>query len=684
MDAQLIVIIAGAILVAAIIGSLVFLHGYNGKFTFDTKNGTRPRASEGEGNTSSTSSNGRFKMLAAGVGVVFAAIVAKLWSMQMVSSDYYDELAEDNQTRTITTPAPRGRILDRNGVAIVDNRASLAVVAYRDVADDPILVRHLANVLGMPYVAVLRKIQNNTEGAQSPHTVATDVRRSTVAYIQEHIEQFPGVSIAERTERTYPYGTLACHVVGYTGTVTQEQLDAQAEMTEEELQGTIAYRSGDTVGQVGIEYYYESLLQGIRGEQTVKVDANGNVTAQAGAVPAEAGSDIKLTLDLKIQQACEAGLQLGMETARQVGDPGNAGAVVCIDCTNGEILGMASAPTFEPSAFVGGISSDLWTELNDDEGDHPMVNRVIAGLYPSASTIKPLSAIAGIEYGVYSAERTSNCTGWWTGLGESSGKHCWLRTGHGERNLETGIQNSCDVVFYDLGKDFFYNEDNPEGLQEVFRRFGLGSTTGIDLSGEAQGRVPDSQWKEEYFQDWSSEERAWNAGDMTNIVIGQGDILVTPLQMAMVYCGLAMDGVEWTPHLFHAAVARDGEGDVYSYEPKKRLTAKVENEQALQVVHNGLHRMIYEESETIARHFRNLPVQVAGKTGTGEKSGESDYGWFIAYAPFDDPKYVIAGMVEQGGFGSVCGTPIVRTVLGAIYDTPTEYDFLSGGTDESR
>ena len=177
MDAQLIVIIAGAILVAAIIGSLVFLHGYNGKFTFDTKNGTRPRASEGEGNTSSTSSNGRFKMLTAGVGVVFAAIVAKLWSMQMVSSDYYDELAEDNQTRTITTPAPRGRILDRNGVAIVDNRASLAVVAYRDVADDPILVRHLANVLGMPYVAVLRKIQNNTEGAQSPHTVATDVRR---------------------------------------------------------------------------------------------------------------------------------------------------------------------------------------------------------------------------------------------------------------------------------------------------------------------------------------------------------------------------------------------------------------------------------------------------------------------------------------------------------------------------
>lgn len=684
MDAQLIVIIAGCILVAAIIGSLVFLRGYNGKFTFDTKNGTRPRASEGEGNTTSTSTNGRFKMLTAGVGVVFAAIIAKLWSMQMVSSDYYDNLAEENQTRTVTTPAPRGRILDRNGVAIVENRPSLAVVAYRDLADDTITVRHLANVLGMPYVAVLRKIQNNTEGAQSPHTIATDVRRSTVAYIQEHIDQFPGVSIAERTERDYPYGSLACHVLGYTGTVTQEQLDAQADLSDEEKAGKIVYQSGDTVGQSGVEYYYESLLQGIRGEQTVKVDASGNVTAEAGAVPAEPGSDIKLTIDLKIQQACEEGLKIGMTNAQRLGDPGNAGACICIDCTNGEILGLASAPTFEPAAFVGGISSDLWAQMNDDEGDHPMVNRVIAGSYPSASTIKPLGAIAGIEYGVYSAERTSECTGWWTGLGESSGKYCWLKEGHGVRNLETGIRDSCDVVFYDLGKDFYYNEDNPEGLQEVYRRFGLGSKTGIDLVGEAEGRVPDSEWKESYFEDWSAEERAWNAGDMTNIAIGQGDILVTPIQMAMAYAGIAMNGVEWEPHLLLSAVSRDGEGDAYTFKPKKRLTAEVKDKTALQVAQNGLHRMIYEESESIAQHFTSVPVQVAGKTGTGEKANEIAYGWFIAYAPFEDPKYVIAGMVEQGGFGSVCGLPIVRTVLGALYDCPTDTDYLSGSVDQSR
>lgn len=678
MNAQLIVIIAGCILAAAIIGALLFLRGYSGKFTFDTATGTRPRASEGEGSTSGVKSNGRFKLLTAGVGAVFAAIVAKLWSMQMVSSDHYDELAEKNRTRVVTTPAPRGRILDRNGDPIVDNRSSLAIVAYRDLAENTVVVRHLANVLGMPYMAVLRNIQDNTEGAQSQHTIASDVRRSTIGYIMEHIDQFPGVSIAARTERSYPNGTLACHLVGYTGTVTQEQLDTQDELTDEERAGKIVYQSGDQVGQSGVEYYYENLLQGIRGEQTVRVDADGNVTGQAGAVPAKPGSDIKLTIDLKVQRACEEGLEKAFEVAENTGNSPSGGSCVCIDCTNGEVLGMASAPTFDPSVFVGGVSSDAWSQLNDDEGGHPLLNRVIGGQYMSASTIKPFTSLAGMEYGVYTAAMSSTCTGWWTGLGEAWGKKCWLESGHGVRNLETGIRDSCDVVFYDLGKNFFYDEDNPEGLQEMYRRWGLGSKTGIDLPSEAAGRVPDSAWKEECRKDWSADQRAWNAGDMTNIAIGQGDILVTPLQMAVAYCGLAMGGVEWTPHVLLSAVARDGEGDAYAYEPKKRLTAKIETEGAMDVVYRGVHSMIYEESPVTAAHFTNLPVEVAGKSGTGEKDGEDPYGWFIAYAPFDDPKYVVCAMVERGGYGSTCAMPAVRTVLGALYDAPDDQTYTSG------
>ena len=678
MDAQLIVIIAGLILVAAIIGSLFFLRGYSGRFTFDTAQGTRPRAAQGEGNTQGVALKGRFKLLTLGVGAVFAAITAKLWSMQMVSSDHYDELAERNRTRTVTTPAPRGRILDRNGVALVENRASLAVVAYRDLAEDTVCVRHLANVLGMPYMAVLRNIQDNTEGAQSLHTIAVDVRRSTVAYIQEHPDEFPGVQIAERTERAYPYGSLACHVLGYTGTITAEQLKAQEDLSEEERQGAIVYQSGDIVGQAGVEFQYEQLLQGVRGEQTVRVDADGNVTGQAGAVPAKPGSDIKLTLDLKIQQACEEGLKIGMETARRLGSPAPAGACLCLDCTNGEVLGMASAPVFEPSVFVGGVSSDVWNELNREDGDHPLINRAVSGQYMSASTIKPLSAYAGMEYGVYTADMSTDCKGWWTGLGEANGKYCWNHAGHGIRNLQTGIRDSCDSVFYDVGKNFFYDKNNPEGLQEMFRRWGLGETTGIDLPSEAAGRVPDAAWKESYFKDWSAEERAWNAGDMTNIVIGQGDILVTPLQMASAYAGIARGGVEYTPHVLLSAVARDGQGDAYTLEPQERLTAEIKEQRSHTVVTQGLLSMIYEEAPSTAVHFTNLPVQVAGKSGTGEKAGGDAYGWFITYAPFDDPKYVVACLVEEGGFGSTCSMPAVRHVLGAIYDAPDTAAYVAG------
>ncbi len=672
MNAQTLVIIAGLVLLAAVIGSLIFLRGYSGKFTFDTKNGTRPKASEGEGNTSGLAYKGRFTMLTAGVGVMFGAILAKLWSMQMVRGDYYEDLSVQNRTRTVTTAAPRGRILDRNGVELVRNRALLAVTAYSDLVDDPVLVRHLSNVLGMPYAAVRRNIRDNTEGAQAQHTIATDVRRSTIAYIQEHAGEFEGVTVVDRTEREYPYGTLACHVLGYTGTITAEQLEAQD--SEERDEGSIVYETGDIVGQAGVEAQYESLLQGVRGEQTVTVDAAGNVTGQVGEVPPRSGTDIRLTLDVNIQRACEEGLAYAISISKQFGynEAGN-GAMLCLDCTNGEILGMASTPTYDPSVFIGGISNDAWSQLNGEESGNPLLNRAIGGQYMSASTIKPLSALAGLEYGVYSSTRTTTCTGYWTGDGEAYGKWCWDHSGHGVMTLEDGIIYSCDPVFYDIGHDFFYDKDNPEGLQEMFRRWGLGSTTGVDLPSEQAGRVPDAAWKKEYFSDYSDEDRTWNPGDMSNIVIGQGDLLVTPLQMACAYMGIANGGKEYTPHVFLSALARDGEGgDSYRYNEtgsKERLTAEVDSAY-LDLVHSGLKRMIYEESATLAAHFSSLPVTVAGKSGTGEKAGQDPYGWFITYAPYEDPKYVVCGVLEQGGFGGSSTVYGVRGVLGQIYNAP--------------
>lgn len=687
MNAQLVVVVAGILLLAAIVVAIAFLRGHSGKFTYDTQNGTRPRASEGEGNTPGVAFKGRFSILTAGAGALFSALAVKLWTMQMVSSDYYESKAQQNQTRTVTTPASRGRILDRNGVALVTNRPSLTVAAYRDLADNSVLVHHLANILGMPYIAVLRNIQDNSEGAQSLHTIASDVRRSTVAYIKEHAGEFPDVYIVERTERQYPYGELAAHVLGYTGTITAEQLQKQQKASGSDTAGSasIAYQSGDIVGQAGVEIKYESVLQGIRGEQTVNVDASGNVVGQAGAVPAKPGSDIKLTLDLSIQQACEDGLQAAIDAGKAAGYSADSGACICLDCTNGEVLGMASAPKFDPSVFIGGVSTDVWNEFNADDGTHPLINRAISGQYMSASTIKPLSALAGLEYGVYTSTQTTVCTGYWTGLGKANGKYCWLHSGHGTQDLQHGITNSCDPVFYDIGKAFFYDEKHPEGLQEMYRRWGLGTTTGIDLPSESRGRVPDKEWKESYFKSWSSDERAWNAGDMTNIVIGQGDILVTPIQMASVYAGIANGGKQYTPHVFLSAVSRDGDGkDAYLYNAtgrKKRLNAHINSADDLALIKRGLRGVIYDEDPSSASHFTNLSVKVEGKTGTGEKGKEDPYSWFCAYAPADKPKYVVAALVEHGGYGSTSALHAVRNVLGVIYNEP-DTSTATGG--ESR
>ena len=686
MDAQIIVAIVGALLLAAILVALAFLRRDPGRYTYDTHGGTRPRASQGEGNTEAVSAKRRFQGLTFAVTAVFGALIAKLWSMQMVSSDHYEKLADQNLTRTVTTPAPRGRILDRNGEPLVTNRASLTVAAYRDLADDAVTVRHLANVLGMPYMAVRRNIQDYSQSAQSLHTIASDVPRSTIAYIQEHIDQFPGVEVVERTERVYPHGSLACHVLGYTGTITQEQLDAQQKNAGQA--GSISYQSGDIVGQSGVESRYESLLQGIRGEQTVQVDASGNVTGQTADVPAKPGSDVKLTLDLTIQQACEDGLKLSLETGQTLGYTADAGAIVCMDVTNGEVLGLASAPSFDPSVFIGGVSSDVWAQLNSEDGGTPMLNRATAGQYMSASTIKPLCALAGLEYGTYTASQTTVCTGFWTGFGKTYGKWCWLHSGHGTMNLQNGITHSCDPVFYDLGKAFYDDEEHREGLQEVFRRWGLGSTCGIDLPSESAGRVPDAAWKQAYFKSYSDADRQWLPGDTTNIAIGQGDILVTPLQMACAYMGLANGGKEYTPHVFLSAVARDGDGDAATYGSRERLTAKVNASSDLELVRAGMKGVIYNESATLAKHFNNLSKTVYGKSGTGEKKSgsksEDPYAWFCAYAPAEDPKYVISVVVEHGGYGGTTAMPALRHVLGVIYNEPDDVSYTSGGGDSSR
>lgn len=676
MNLSLVIIIVCLVL-AAILLVLFFVFGREeASFTFDIGGGA-PRAAGGSDESGEKGISSRLVGFGVVVAGVFAALVARLWSMQLVSSDEYAEQAESNRTRTVTTAAPRGRILDRNGVEIVTNRPCLTVTATSDVVDDEIEMTLLGNLIGMPMQAVRRKIQDSSQGAQSARTVSVDVSRRVVAYIGEHPSLFSGVSVEQRTQRSYPLGSLAAHVVGYTGTVTAEQLKQNSDED-----GAVEYKSGDVVGQSGVELMYESVLQGIRGEQTVYVNASGTVLDTSTTIDPQSGSDLYLTIDSGVQQAAEASLEKVVTYLKEAGYNCTGGSCVAVDCTNGEVICLASYPTYSPNIFVGGISSADWSALQDESANYPLMNRAIAGQYPSGSTIKALTTFAGLDYGIVSTGSSFNCTGWWTGFGESYGMSCWLKYGHGGVNLVTGLTNSCDIVYYEIGKGFYYS-DNGEGLQETFRRYGLGSTTGIDLPGEASGRVPDAEWKWNYFSYLPDEQRKWQGGENCNIAIGQGDLLVTVLQMVQAYASIANQGPVYKPHVMKSVKSRIGSGSVIDYSPS--VVRTVEEDQTYRdIVKQGLYGVVYEESATQTVHWTNLDVTVNGKTGTAEQTTKGDpLGWFVGYAPADNPKYVVGANVDGVASGATSGMYVVRDILGQIYGQPDDVD-ITLGTSSTR
>ncbi len=603
----------------------------------------------------------RTAIFSALAGTAFGVLLLRLWGMQVISEKTYSEQASSNSTSTVSLRATRGRILDRNGNVLVDNRACMALVAEKDVADDTRVVRRLANLLGMPDMAVRRNIQSATDGAQSLRTVMIDVPQSAVSYVAEHPGQFPGVSIESRTVRTYPYGTLACHLLGYTGTISSEEL--QAYNADEDSQ--LTYQSGDIVGKSGVEYQYESVLQGVRGTRGVYVNVSGDVLGVAYEVDPEPGSDIRLTIDANVQAAAESALQLGIEAGEYLHYKPTGAACVCMNCKTGEVLALASYPSYDPSAFIGGISTDAWAQLIAEGANTPLLNRAINGQYPSASTIKPFTSCAALEYGMTNTENYVECTGYWTGLGEQYGMHCWNHSGHGWMNLYEGITNSCDTVFYEIAKSFYYS-DFPEGIQEMFRRWGIGSATGIDLPAESDGRVPDSEWKWNHYTWAADSDRAWQGGDTANIAIGQGDILVTPLQMCYAYCGLVNGGVEMWPHVLLDVLSNQTQETVISASQKVSKQVSV-SQDILTFVNSALYGVVNETY--ISDYFQGMPVSVIGKSGTGEAGDDDDnpHAWFCAAAPAEDPTYVVAAIVEHGGGGGYVATNVCRGVLGAIY-----------------
>ncbi len=583
----------------------------------------------------------RLSIAAAVAGVVLLLLGARLWNLQVLRGEEMAALSENNRIRLRREPATRGRVVDRRGEVLIDSQASFdAVVVPEDARDLAAVVEHLAQILGQS-AAETQAILDRAAGrpAFQEILVKRGLSYDEVAAIETNQLELPGVSLRVTPSRSYPHGPTLAHVLGYVG-----------EVTAEELQRDRSYRPGDIIGKAGLEQTWEQSLRGIDGGQQIEVDALGRELRVLDEAEATPGHTLVLTIDLALQQAAEEAL----------GE--RVGAIVALDPRNGDVLAIASQPSFDPNAFTHGISPALWRALTSHER-HPLNARATQGQYPPGSTFKIIVAAAALEEGIVNPFTRIHCPGHLR-----FGNHtfrCWKAGGHGAVNVHEALVHSCDVFFYQVGARL-----GIDTIARYARAFGLGSRTGIEISHERGGLMPDTAWKRRRYQ------QPWHKGETLSVAIGQGAVMATPLQMAHAVAAIAT-GVRYQPRLVQRVEAIDG-SLVRAIAPQEidRLPVRAT---VLQQVQEALVDTVGRGTGSKAR----LPeIAVGGKTGTSQvvkigrtrlkahqmKWNERDHAWFVAFAPAEEPTIAIATLVEhaEGGGGAVAA-PITREVLDAYF-----------------
>lgn len=641
----------------------------------------------------------RLSVLSTVVVVLFVALFSRLWYLQVLAGDRYGELAEGNRVRQVVIEAPRGRILDREGRVLVDNRAAWAVtVKTSEMGDreDEVLNR-LVEVLHMPRAEIDERLDRYTGSPLKGVPVAEDVPPEVLYYLTERQEQFPGVVPAVVALRQYPHGELASHVLGYVGEIAPDQLE------DERYRG---YRQGDIIGKAGVEMTYDREIRGQDGYQLMEVTADGDVVGVAHTQPPVPGDDLRLSLDLDVQRVAEQALLEGLQEARKLPDtqkggtyPAPAGTVVVTDVRDGSIVAMASLPQYDPRRFVGGISTKDFKAYNTDP-DKPLINRAVQSVYPSGSTFKAIVAMAALRAGVVEPDTTVQCGGSYS-LG-SYVKHD--HNSHGTTDLARSLEQSCNVYYYTIGHKLWQQEQRQAGtnqpvdehMQDTARAFGLGATPEIDLPFAAGGTIPDRAWRKEFWegnkdtycqgtsrleQELCKEGYRWRAGDNLNVAIGQGDVQISPLQLATAYAALGNDGTVYSPHTAQALLDRDTSTPTRTIKP--RVESVVESSPAnFAAVREGL--VAVTTQGTAASAFEGFPLgryPVAAKTGTADLNGKSASAWFASYAPANDPQYSIVVMLEEGGHGGQVSAPVARKIYEELFGL--QQHEIEAGTDSS-
>ena len=586
---------------------------------------------------------GIYKYLLVFVGVAFFLIFIRLWSLQVIKGSELRRLSENNCIRLRENPADRGMLLDRKGRILAHNRPSFEVyLVPEDLKINPGVLIKVGAMLNMTQGEIEEKIKAQKRRAPfKPVKIKSDIDWNELALLESNRVHLPGLIVDVRPRRAYDYGDLASHLIGYLGEVDEKELKQSKEAP---------YRMGAQIGKYGVEYRWENDLRGVDGGRQIEVDALGREIRPIGIVEPFPGNNLFLTIDLDLQRTAEEAYQ------------DKNGALIAMDPKTGRLLAMVSKPSFEPDTFARNILPEEWKSLVENPY-HPLQNKGIQGQYPAGSVFKIITAIAGLESGVITPSTTLNCTGAFH-YGNRDFR-CWKEGGHGAISLHRAIVESCDIYFYQVGLKV-----GVDLIAHYANEFGLGRATGISLPHEKQGTVPSSSWKKKRFG------VPWYSGETLSFSVGQGYLNATPLQLLMLISGVANGGKLYLPQVVEKVE------DIYGrklkeYPPVELRRADV-SEKTLQIVQEALRGAINDPHGT-GWTCALKEVKVAGKTGTAQvvrmpenfkKEDRNrmplkfrDHAWFVAYAPFEDPRISIAVLVEHGGFGASAAAPIAKKVI---------------------
>jgi penicillin-binding protein 2 len=582
-----------------------------------------------------------------GVAVVlFAILFLRLWLLQVVDGETYLAEAKNNRTRSFRTSAPRGKILDRNGEILVANRTSLALqVNPRKLPVDPAERRAELSRLADLTHSTLKRLRRTMHeelklAPAAPVTLRRDVGHYLVYYLQENQERFPGVEVQRVFVRAYPDDTLAAHILGNVGEISPDQLK------DRRYRGLVP---GDEIGQDGVEDTYDHYLRGQPGLTRIQVDALGEPTPNGRLVdkPPAPGDNLKLSIDADVQAAGEAAMA----------ERGLPGGFITMDVHTGEIIALGSFPTFEPALFTRPLTQKQVDEtIRNPAG--PLTDRAIAGLYPTGSTFKLITALAALESGNLEVNEAIEDPGVLV-VGGQEFKNAG-EAANGTVSLVTAMEVSSDVFFYTLGLRMW---DSGE-LQRWAHALGIGRPTGIDLPGAEEGLLPSQRWRNQLYKEGGT-DRPWSAGDNVQLATGQGDLQTSPLQMAIAYATLANGGTVVTPHV--GMQVDDARGRVLKeFDPKPRRQVHIDPGYRAAIL-EGLHDAAQNGAGTSFEVFGDFPIQVAGKTGTAQRPPHLDQSWYGVLAPYPNPRIVTFVTMEEGGFGAESAAPAARKILEAYF-----------------